>query len=320
MFRKPIKEFSFNFKIMINVLYIHSSSVYYNYPNLGCWSEKEDARNFTGKGVIIAHPPCRLWSQMRAFSKAECARYQYHEFMLELLTIFIHGGISHKRDKLDSLMRSDTRASEIARAEMKVTRCLKWLRSILGDEGLRRSRFSKKADLYSVFGVLAELMDLRTVTTNRMANRAARRALMSLNLQIAKIDPKVVRYSIGKGIHAGKQLASYVIATREGTDQLVNRERRHELLKGILFPIFTKRLARRRLFPSGHKGALWLASQPKHGRITCPNPLKNTNCLGRMTYEQCEVDHRLAYAKGGRTELRNAQLLCRVCNASKGAK
>ena len=77
MFRKPIKEFSFNFKIMINVLYIHSSSVYYNYPNLGCWSEKEDARNFTGKGVIIAHPPCRLWSQMRAFSKADPTEKEY---------------------------------------------------------------------------------------------------------------------------------------------------------------------------------------------------------------------------------------------------
>lgn len=262
----------------------------------------------------------RMVDDWRVFSKAEADRYQYHEFMLEVLTIFLHGRISHKRERLDHFMRAPVSASEIARAEHRVNRCFKWIRAILKDEGVRRTRFSKKADLYSLCGVLAELIEDRAVTTNAKANRVARTALINLSVQISKIDPKVVRYSLGHPIRARKQLAAYVVATREATDQLSRRERRHQLLKSILFPIFKKRLAHKRLFPRSQKNALWWAARPKKERITCPNPFDRDDCLGRMRFNECEVDHRLSYSRGGQTDLHNAQLLCKVCNSSKGGR
>jgi hypothetical protein len=256
--------------------------------------------------------------QWRVFSKGEADRYQYHEFMLEVLTIFLDGKISHKRERLDHYMRSSVGAYEIAKAEKQVNKCFKWIRSILRDDGIRHTRFSKKADFYSLCGVLAELIGERAVTTNPKANRRARKQLTSLSIQIAKIGPKVVRYSIGRSVHVGKQLGAYIVATREGTDQLANRERRHALLKNILFPIFRKRLSRNRLFGRDLKNALWLGKMPRRGRIACPNPDGLWDCLGRMTFEQCEVDHKKAHSSGGPTDYPNAQLLCKICNAHKG--
>ncbi len=262
----------------------------------------------------------KMVENWRVFSKGEADRYQYHEFMLEILTVFLHGRISNKRDRLDHYMRAPVTQSEISKAEGKVNRCIKWVQAILKDDGIRHTRFNKKADMYSLCGVLAELIDQRAVTTNAAANRAAKRALINLSGQIAKIDPKVTRYSFGQPLRARKQLAAYIVATREGTDQLARRERRHELLKSILFPIFKKRLAHQRLFPRQQKDALWWAAKPVKNRITCPNPFDLEDCLGRMRFDQCDVDHRLSYSRGGRTDLQNAQLLCKICNTSKGSR
>jgi hypothetical protein len=44
------------------------------------------------------------------------------------------------------------------------------------------------------------------------------------------------------------------------------------------------------------------------------------NCKKEFTFDEFEIDHILAWSKGGRTELKNAQLLCKRCNASKGGK
>lgn len=43
-------------------------------------------------------------------------------------------------------------------------------------------------------------------------------------------------------------------------------------------------------------------------------------CGNRFNYNDLEVDHMKPWSKGGRTDLTNAQLLCKSCNSSKGGK
>lgn len=54
----------------ITVLFCQSDSIY---KKLGCdiWDERRDALNWTGTEAAIYHPPCRLWSRLRAFSTAD---------------------------------------------------------------------------------------------------------------------------------------------------------------------------------------------------------------------------------------------------------
>ncbi len=49
------------------------------------------------------------------------------------------------------------------------------------------------------------------------------------------------------------------------------------------------------------------------GKKICPD------CGKEFTFDELEIDHKLAWSKGGKTILSNAQLLCKHCNAKKNA-
>ena len=70
------------FVMSVSVLFACSDSVY---KTLGCdvWDAERDALNFRGDCPVIAHPPCRLWSQMRFFSTAPESEKLLAVFALE---------------------------------------------------------------------------------------------------------------------------------------------------------------------------------------------------------------------------------------------
>jgi Protein of unknown function DUF262/HNH endonuclease len=255
----------------------------------------------------------------RVFTKAEMDRYQYHEMMLELCTIQLNGGISDRRLKLDEFMRlGDLPKARLTKAEATVSRAIQWAKRIVGDEGMRRSRLSKKADFYSFIGALLELLGQRAVYSDNAQNRRAREAVNNALSKLAKMNEKVARY---KSLPTqDRRLADYVVATREGTDQLRNRRVRHDFWYDVLQPCFPKRLAAKRLFGSDLKFSLWHAAEVRNKHMRCPNPENREDCWGRITYDEAEVDHRKAYSRGGATSLANAQLLCKACNRGKSGK
>jgi DNA-binding transcriptional regulator GbsR (MarR family) len=260
----------------------------------------------------------RMVETWRVFSKGEADRYQYHEMMLELCTIDLYGGISDRRLRLDEFMRLDTLTkARISKAERAVSQAVQWARTIVKDDGIRRSRLSKKVDFYSFIGTLMELQRQRTVRSNSTYNRHARKAVRSALDKLSKVDGRIARYSFSALPSREKQLANYIVATREATDQLRNRQVRHDFWYGILAPCFPRKMAARRLFGRDLKNALWNAAKVQYGRMRCPNPQKRDECWGHITYDQAVVDHRKAYSRGGTSSLENAQLLCGGCNSAK---
>ncbi len=257
----------------------------------------------------------------RVFSKAEADRYQYHEMMLELATINLNGGISDRRTRLDEFMRLDTLTrSRLVKAETAVSKAIRWARAIMKDDGIRRTRLSKKVDFYSFIGVLMELIGQRTVTTNGTHNRKARKSVRQALSKLARVDGRVARYMFKTLPPRERRLAGYIVATREATDQIRNRKTRHEFWSEILAPCFPTKMAAKRLFGTDLKNALWNAAKVRAGRIDCPNPQRRADCWGRIAYEEAVIDHKKAYSKGGLSTLENAQLLCRACNSAKGAR
>lgn len=70
----------------------------------------------------------------------------------------------------------------------------------------------------------------------------------------------------------------------------------------------------RRLFTAEQKQQLLDKQTPVEGKYRC------AHCPNLFYPEELTVDHITPWSKGGRTELSNAQLLCRACNSSKGNK
>ena len=263
----------------------------------------------------------RMVDKWKVFSKSEVARYLYHEFMLELATIVLSQGISDKRKILDKYMRTDFASDELKKAERQVNGVLDWIATVVKDENFPATRFHKKADFYTLFALFADFrLKKRAVTIDRRLNKRAREALIRFSRQANKVDAQVKKYLPAHLSAEDRRFAKYIIATREGTDQIRNRENRDGVLRLLLEPIFAKRKSSRRTFDLGVKQELWYKSNPRAGKIRCPNPNDNPRCRQRMTFEECEVDHRTAHVRGGQTDQSNAQLLCRSCNRQKGAR
>ena len=92
-------------------------------------------------------------------------------------------------------MRSDMPAGELVKTERHVNSVLAWMRTILKDENFATTRFSKKADFYTLFGVLADFRAEKwTVSKDARLNRRAREVLISFSREANKIDGRVKKY------------------------------------------------------------------------------------------------------------------------------
>lgn len=67
----------------------------------------------------------------------------------------------------------------------------------------------------------------------------------------------------------------------------------------------------KRLFSQDDKRELIRQATPVDGKYKC------AICEHYFTDDELTVDHIIAWSKGGRTVLSNAQLLCRPCNSRK---
>lgn len=53
----------------IAVLFACSDSLYRRMSVCDVWDMQRDALTYSGKGPVIAHPPCRAWGRLRPFAK-----------------------------------------------------------------------------------------------------------------------------------------------------------------------------------------------------------------------------------------------------------
>ena len=48
---------------MIAALYVDPAGVYAGLPDVDCWGEARDARQYPGPWPVVAHPPCQRWGR-----------------------------------------------------------------------------------------------------------------------------------------------------------------------------------------------------------------------------------------------------------------
>lgn len=67
---------------MVAVLFARGDSIYKTMPGLDVYDKERDAKTFKGGAPVVAHPPCRAWSRMRAFAKPEPGEKELAHFAI----------------------------------------------------------------------------------------------------------------------------------------------------------------------------------------------------------------------------------------------
>jgi hypothetical protein len=256
------------------------------------------------------------------FSENEVQRYLFHEFIMELCTAVHIQGYSNRRQRLEDLLYNHSwKKGELNRIKTRFSKIVQWIRSIFIDHVFINTRFTNKSDFYSLFIVLNELIEKKYVTSNKKDNKILGNTLLEFSKAAQTAGATLKKYDIKNSTKGyEKELLQYVIATRQSTDTLRNRQLRHEYLQSLLKGFILKRKDDKRIFDSNVKGVLWTRLLQKTARPRCPNPNRNSNCKRFLVEEDAHIDHKHPWSKGGRTHLKNAQLICSSCNKHKGAR
>ena len=69
----------------VAVLFARSDSVYFSLPDVDVWDIMRDARKWRGGCPVVAHPPCRAWGRLRAFSRHSPDEMELARLAVELV-------------------------------------------------------------------------------------------------------------------------------------------------------------------------------------------------------------------------------------------
>jgi len=147
------------------------------------------------------------------------------------------------------------------------------------------------------------------VLDNKRRNRLAWDLLVSLSIGVDDLSRRSRQLDF-KSLSPREELfRQYLQAVREGSDREANRRKRHDIICGLIEPIFERKDAKRAFSPEQRR-ILWNTADERR--------CKECGCA--LTWADFHADHVKPFASGGKTELSNAAILCAKHNQLKGKK
>jgi hypothetical protein len=237
-------------------------------------------------------------------------RMKHVELVCELMLAAHTGEVGDKKTALDRAMSSDSLTHHQAeKAAERVQRALNRLEKMFPK--VRQTRFAQLADFYTLAAIIEQFDREGLVLTNKRSNRLAADLLTAFSVGVDTVKMKQKK---AQGVSAGEeQYREYLLTVLEGTDARENRQRRAHILRGLFASLFAVKDKDRR-FSVEQRRVMWNStSEPKCTGKKCKNN-------GLLTWDNFTLDHIKPWAKGGRTDLKSAALMCQSCNSSKGSR
>lgn len=272
--------------------------------------EKRHARFYTSRFLREAERLVRRYEgyirETKILSAGQIGRMKGTELFAEILMSLHHGGPINKKTALDrSIGNADVNGNTLARLSREFTTTINRIRTMFPH--LREIRMRNSAEFYTLFLLVWEMEREKFVLKDRRRNRAAFELLRRLSTGVDLLREQLRHAKPAK--QAQRLYADYLLTVQGDTDSSANRQRRAEILRGLLFSIF-ERKDERRVFSTEQRRIIWNTDEKR----VCPR------CHRAMTWNDFSVDHIVAHAKGGKTSLKNAQIMCKRCNSRKGAR
>jgi 5-methylcytosine-specific restriction endonuclease McrA len=243
--------------------------------------------------------------ECHVLSAGQITRMKGTELFAELLMSLNNGGPINKKTSLDRAIGNDAvNGNTLHRLTREFNQTLGLVRRMFPD--LYQTRLRNSVDFYSLFLLVWEMNRERLVLTDRRRNRLAFEILRNLSSGVDRLRDQLRKAQPGKAPERPYQ--QYLLTIQRDTDSVATRERRRELLRGLLWSIF-ERKDTKRLFSAEQRRILWHSEDQR----------KCARCGRRVSWAEFTVDHARAWSKGGPTALKNAKIMHRSCNSSKGA-
>lgn len=260
----------------------------------------------TAKKLAEQNEP--FFKKHRVFSPGQLTRMKHVEFVAELLASLHAGGPINKKRELDRLIAGGTiSAQTLASARTDFVTTLKRIETIFPTLGQTRMRTS--TELYSLVLLIHRMSECGYVFGQKSRNEMAQQMLVNFGVGVDTVSERIKG---GKGARADQALyLDYLNTVRSDTDSQKSRKKRQRILEDVLAGIFEPKHCTRAFSPAQRR-ILWHSSAERK----CAIP----GCPTKLTWDDFTVDHVRPHAKGGLTDLSNAQLMCRKHNSAKGAQ
>lgn len=244
-------------------------------------------------------------SRHQIIKASQVSRMKDVELICELIASIANEGPIDRKAAVDRAVGGAVNQATLRRITREYQTVIRVIGRIFPN--LRSTRFRNIAEFYSLFMVVWHLWKQRAILTDRRRNRLASEILTRFSNEVDAVREAQKR---ARGIKPQQRAyTAYLLSVQQSTDKLTQRKQRADTLNALLASLFRKK-DEQRLFSPEQRRILWNSEEKKSCR----------ECGSVLSWVNFQVDHVRAYSKGGRTNLRNAALTCRPCNASKGAR
>jgi len=239
-------------------------------------------------------------------SQTQLDRMKGTELVSELLMSIHNGGIINKKTSLDRAIGNESiNGNTLNSLSREFVGTLNLVKKMFPN--IHQTRFSNTVDFYSLFMLVWEMRDKGFILADRKRNNIAERLLRKLSNGVDELRAMMKTGKPPKQIHP--LYRDYLLTVQGDTDSAATRHRRAELLRTLLASLFEFK-DDLRIFTPEQRRLIWNTEEKRVCRI-CKKPLH---------WDDFTVDHIVAWIKGGKTDIKNAQMAHRSCNSKKGAR
>ncbi len=272
--------------------------------------EKRHARYYRSRFLIEADrlvKKCRNYLlATKILTAAQIDRMKATELFAELLMSINAGEAINKKTALDRALGNDSiNGNTLARLCREFTATMNSLKRLFPH--LAQTRFRNSVEFYTLFMLVWEMNSQKLVLGDRKKNAIAFELLKALSVGVDELRVQLRKARPARP--AQRMFSEYLLTVQGDTDSASTRQRRSEILKNLIWPIFDRKDPARG-FSVEQRRLLWHKDEaPKCAR-----------CGRRLSWEDFTIDHIKAWSRGGPTSAMNAQLMHRRCNSAKGAR
>jgi hypothetical protein len=272
--------------------------------------EKRNARfynsRFLAEAQWLVERNKRYFVDYDILSQSQLDRMKGTELVSELLMSIHQGGVINKKTSLDRAIGNDSvNGNTLSRLSREFTASLNSVKRMFPN--LHQTRFNNTVDFYTLFMLIWEFRDKGFIISDRRRNAIAERLLRRLSTGVDELREASRQGRTMRNVN--KLCQEYLPTVLGDTDSAATRERRANIVRGILAPLFAFKDTQR-IFSSEQRRILWNRDERPLCRI-CHKPI---------TWKDVTIDHVKAWSRGGTTTVPNAQIAHKGCNSRKGAR